>query len=147
MWWNSTCTHIDCLKDMHRFPSPLIRIFFEGPDVHEETLYKLLRVRPILLPNETYLNCNTSHTAESTTCMIPHLYLLAPNAQRWWNSRASEEPLLLRTSYTASKLLQVQGRQDYDLCTKALCRCMSSATGYQVIPGSFCPSSYFCLGP
>lgn len=28
-----------------RYPSPIVKISFEGPDVDEETLYSLLRVR------------------------------------------------------------------------------------------------------
>lgn len=30
---------------MNRFPSPVLRVSFEGPDLREETLYELLRVR------------------------------------------------------------------------------------------------------
>lgn len=34
---------------MGRFPSPVIKVQFEGPDVHEEKLYSILRVGLLLL--------------------------------------------------------------------------------------------------
>lgn len=35
---------------MNRFPSPILRVAFEGPDLREETLYELLRVCTSLSP-------------------------------------------------------------------------------------------------
>lgn len=37
------------LKDMNRYPSTIIKVAFEGADVHEETLYRLFRVGPLPL--------------------------------------------------------------------------------------------------
>lgn len=41
------------LKDMNRFPSNRLRVEFDGPDVSQETLYKLFRVgrRSRVVPN------------------------------------------------------------------------------------------------
>lgn len=36
-------------QDLNRFPSPILRVAFEGPDIQEQKLYHLLRVRPTLL--------------------------------------------------------------------------------------------------
>jgi hypothetical protein len=33
------------VKDLNRFSSPFLRVVFEGPDLSEEALYDLLRVR------------------------------------------------------------------------------------------------------
>jgi hypothetical protein len=34
----------DFVQDMNRFASPIIKLAYEGPDLHEETLYEILRV-------------------------------------------------------------------------------------------------------
>lgn len=31
---------------MHRFATPIVKLAFEGPEVHEEVLYDILRVSP-----------------------------------------------------------------------------------------------------
>ena len=33
------------LQDLNRYASPVLRVAFDGPDLPEETLYRLLRVR------------------------------------------------------------------------------------------------------
>jgi hypothetical protein len=41
----SCCTYnFFFLQDLNRYPSPIVKVAFEGPDVNEESLYELLRV-------------------------------------------------------------------------------------------------------
>lgn len=41
----------DSSQDLNRYVTPLVKVEFEGPDVHEEDLYALMRVRRPLLPS------------------------------------------------------------------------------------------------
>ena len=40
----TVCTHP--FQDMHRYVSAILKVSFDGPDVSDESLYRLLRVRP-----------------------------------------------------------------------------------------------------
>lgn len=41
-------------KDMNRYPSPIVKLAFEGPDVQEEILYELCRVSDSSSKYSTY---------------------------------------------------------------------------------------------
>lgn len=47
-------------QDLNRFASPIVKLAFEGPDVHEECLYEILRVSltPILHCLVAYISCS-----------------------------------------------------------------------------------------
>lgn len=68
---------------MNRFASPVIQVVFEGPDVHEQSLYDLFRVRSLLF-NTLYslLNRYHSHMGESRTYQLRPLLLQAPFASQ-----------------------------------------------------------------
>ena len=38
-------THLNNGQDMNRYASPIVKVAFDGPDVKEEALYWILRVR------------------------------------------------------------------------------------------------------
>lgn len=38
------------VQDMNRFVSGIVKVSFEGPDLSDESLYRLLRVRSIIVP-------------------------------------------------------------------------------------------------
>jgi hypothetical protein len=47
------------VQDMHRFALNMLKVTFDGPDVREESLYKLFRVREILIKRTRSLTCSS----------------------------------------------------------------------------------------
>ena len=45
---NSLLLDLMTTQDMNRYPSPILKLVFEGPDVQEEVLYELCRVSHLL---------------------------------------------------------------------------------------------------
>ena len=63
--WSSAL--IKRLQDMHRYPSPMLKVAFEGPDVQEESLYEVFRASCLIfIFVEIFLNHSNSRTAVYT---------------------------------------------------------------------------------
>ena len=67
---------------MDRFASSIIKVTYEGPDVHEQSLFQTFRVSLLFSVLPLSLLFNNSHSVEFVTSLRPDLFLLEFRARQ-----------------------------------------------------------------